>query len=36
MIEWYMDREFGQPVPVETARKDVQKMKKMVDNAAKR
>jgi len=36
MIEWYMDKEFGQPVPVETARKDVQKMKKMVDKAAKR
>ena len=35
LIEWYLDREFGKPVAVETARKDVQKIKKMVDKQKK-
>jgi hypothetical protein len=35
MLEWYLDKEFGKPVAVETARKDVQKIKKMVDKRSK-
>ena len=31
MLSWYLDKEFGLPVAVETTRKDVQKMKKLVD-----
>jgi hypothetical protein len=30
-LSYYMDKEFGKPLPVETARKDVQKVKKLVD-----
>ena len=35
MLSYYMDKEFGKPLPVGTARKDVQKMQKMVDKAPK-
>jgi hypothetical protein len=31
MLSYYMDKEFGKPLPIETSRKDVQKMQKMVD-----
>jgi len=31
LLDWYLDKEFGQPVAVETARKDVQKIKRLVD-----
>jgi hypothetical protein len=32
MLAFYMDREFGLPVPVESTRKEVQTIKKLVDN----
>ena len=35
LLAYYMDREFGKPLPVGTARKDVQKMQKMVDKQPK-
>jgi len=34
IMAYYMDREFGKPLAVETARKDVQKIKKLVDKQA--
>jgi hypothetical protein len=34
LLAFYMDKEFGKPLPVETSRKDVQKMQKLVDNKA--
>jgi len=34
VLSYYMDKEFGLPLPVETARKDVQKVRKMVDKRA--
>ena len=36
LIAYYIDKEFGKPVAVETARKDVQKIKKLVDKKTKR
>lgn len=36
MLAHYLDREFGKPLPVATSRKDVQKMKKLVDKQTKR
>ena len=36
MLGHYLDKEFGKPIPVETSRKDVQKMKKLVDKQTKR
>jgi hypothetical protein len=35
LLKYYMDREFGKPLPMNTARKDVQKMQKMVDTEPK-
>jgi hypothetical protein len=35
LLLYYMDREFGKPLPMNTARKDVQKMQKMVDKQPK-
>ena len=35
LLKYYMDREFGKPLPMNTARKDVQKMQKMVDKQPK-
>ena len=35
LLLYYMDREFGKPLPVNTTRKDVQKMRKMVDKQPK-
>jgi hypothetical protein len=35
LIEYYVDKEFGKPVPVETARKDVQKVRRLVDKKSK-
>jgi len=32
MLAFYMDREFGLPVPVESTRKEVQTIKNLVDN----
>jgi hypothetical protein len=35
LLTYYMDREFGKPLPMGTARKDVQKMQKLVDKQPK-
>ena len=36
MLEYYMDKEFGKPVAVETSRKEVQKIRRLVDKDSKR
>jgi hypothetical protein len=33
LLAWYLDKEFGKPVAVETNRKEVQNISKLVDRA---
>jgi hypothetical protein len=36
LVDYYVDKEFGKPIPVTTSRKAVQKVQKMVDKRPKK